>query len=76
MANAEKLIEATTNVFSDEDVEVDRAMIDQLIEALKPITSSNVVTVMRGGGDALMGAFEGFDGLRDGWSDGSLPSSA
>jgi ketosteroid isomerase-like protein len=69
MGNAERLAGVTAGVVSVEAVAVDDALVDRLIEALRPITAPDVVTVMRGSDEMLMGTYEGLDGLREGWAD-------
>jgi ketosteroid isomerase-like protein len=69
MSNAETVILALANVFSDEETEIDEAFVERMIEALAPITADDVVMTMRGSDDSFVGTYEGFDGLRDGWAD-------
>jgi ketosteroid isomerase-like protein len=69
MSNAERLLEALASVFADDETEIDAALIDRMIEALRPITAPDVVMIMRGSDDTFVGTYEGFDGLRQGWED-------
>ena len=69
MSKEETLLAALSSVFSDSETEIDAALVERMIEALRPLTAEDVVMVMRGSDDAFVGTYEGFDGLREGWAD-------
>ena len=69
MSKEDALLAALSSVFSDSETEIDAALVERMIEALRPLTAEDVVMVMRGSDDAFVGTYEGFDGLREGWAD-------
>ena len=69
MSKEDALLAALSSVFSDSETEIDAALVERMIEALRPLTTEYVVMVMRGSDDAFVGTYEGFDGLREGWAD-------
>ena len=69
MSNAERLGAAIGPVFIGEETNVDEALIERMIEALAPITSADVVTVMAGPDDSFMSTYEGEAGIRAAWAD-------
>jgi hypothetical protein len=69
MSNADRLIEALAGVFADEgEIEVDDALVDRMIDALRPLAAPDVAGTMSGQGTVDRG-FEGVEGLRAAWAD-------
>jgi ketosteroid isomerase-like protein len=69
MSNAEPLMLALAAVFTDDEAEVDEAVVVRLAESLRPISSPKVVMEMSGSDDSFVGVYEGLDGIRAGWAD-------
>jgi ketosteroid isomerase-like protein len=69
MSNAERLGEAMAPLLAEDQIEMSEAVVERMIAALAPLTAGDIVMVMRGTDDSFVGTYEGFDGLREGWSD-------
>ena len=69
MSNAERLMGALAEVFTDSEVEVNEALIERMIEGLAEIASPDVETVMTGADDTFTGRWHGTDGIRAAWAD-------
>lgn len=69
MPNADTVIRALGEVFSDEEVEVDDALIDRMIAAIATIAADDFVMRMYGPDDIFVGTYEGTAGAREGFAD-------
>ena len=69
MSNAERLIQALAEVFTEDEVEVTDALIERMIARLGSIAADDVVTEMVGTDEAFTGTWHGRDGMRAAWSD-------
>jgi ketosteroid isomerase-like protein len=69
ISNAEPLMRALATVFTDDEAEIDEAVVVRLAETLRPISSPDVVMEMQGSDDSFVGVYEGLDGIRAGWAD-------
>ena len=69
MSNAERLIQALDDVFTDSEVVVDQALIDRMIERIGSIAADDVETVMTGTDETFTTTRQGQDGMREAWAD-------
>ena len=69
MSNAERLAVVLADVFSSDEVVVDEALIDRMLERLGPMSAPATVTLMVGPDESFVSRHEGATGLRDGWND-------
>jgi ketosteroid isomerase-like protein len=69
MPNSETVIQALGDVFSDEETEVDEALVERMIRAISTIAADDLVMRMYGPDDSFVGTYEGADGVRAGWAD-------
>jgi ketosteroid isomerase-like protein len=69
MSNAETVIGALGEVFSEEEIEVDDSLIERMIDAIATIAADDFVMRMYGPDDTFVGTYEGAAGIRTGWAD-------
>ena len=69
MSNSERLIEVLAEVFGAEgEIDVDDALIDRMLIALRPLTAPDLTGMMTGQGAADR-PLDGVEGLRTAWAD-------
>lgn len=69
MSNAETVVGALGEVFSEEEIEVDDGLIERMIDAIAAIAADDFVMRMYGPDDTFVGTYEGAAGVRAGWAD-------